>query len=168
MGALNIEEQFDLAMIYPFITAAKSAFEIQAAIGVESGQPFLKQDSDSTSVDLAGVLSFSSEKYTGIVTLCFGSEVFLKLYEKITGEKHQEINDEIEDAAGELLNIIYGQARIELNQLDNGIFGKAIPTVLAGSGLKVRHQTSQPTVVLPFQSDVGPVCIELSIQAEEN
>ncbi len=88
------------------------------------------------------------------------------LYNRMFDEENSEINEEIEDAAGEILNIIYGQAKAELNDQKGYQLKKAIPTVLTADKLKIRQQGPGPVVVLPFDSQAGKFHIE--IEASED
>ena len=60
------------------------------------------------------------------------------------GKPCAEITREAEDAAGELLNIIFGQAKGRLAEDRKYVIHEAIPTVIRGSDLSVRHQARKP------------------------
>ena len=77
-------------------------------------------------------------------------------------EEFTEIDDELQDGAGELLNIIFGQAKAALNERGYGL-DLAIPSVIRGNDLKVTHMTNSPAIIIPFTSEVGPLYIEVGI-----
>lgn len=160
--SMNVE------FITPFIAAAQSALQVQATIQSTPGKPHLKTEKFAYEVGIAGVISLISEGFTGSIALCFPSAVFLKVYENMTGEAAKEITPEIQDAAGELLNIIFGQAKTVLNDQKGHKISKAIPTILVGDRLKIQSQNRAQTIVLPFETPHGPFHIEVSLQAESS
>jgi len=158
-GRLTVDVNF----INPFIMAAKTVLETQAQTALTPGKPYLKKPGELLPMEIAGVISLVSSDFRGSITICFPGEVFLKIYENMVGEKHALITPEIEDAAGELLNIIFGQAKTVLNDQRGFNLEKAIPTVLVGEKLKVHHQSRNPAIVLPFSSPAGEFHIEILI-----
>lgn len=153
--AANLNVEF----INPFLTAAQKTLEVQCQTQAKILAPFLKKE-QTPNIAIAGVISLISNGFSGSIVLCFSQAVFLKIYENMFGEKHDSITTELEDAVGELLNIIYGVAKIELNNKGYN-FQKALPTVMAGEALKIRQSGSMPTVVIPIETNVGLFHIEI-------
>lgn len=153
----------DVELINPFLVGAVKALEIQANTKVRPQKIHIKT-APAKDIAIAGVISLITDSFTGSITLCFSQKVFLKIYENMFGEVHETINKEIEDAAGELLNIIYGQAKIELNNKPGYNLKKALPTVLVGEKLSISQQGSSPTVIIPFETDFGTFHIEIETQ----
>lgn len=153
---------FDVEFMNPFLSAIQKTFEVQCNTKVSIAKPYLKKKPDPD-VAVAGVLSLASNGFAGCIVLCFTTKVFLKIYENMFQEKHETITPEIEDAAGELLNIIYGAAKIELNNKGYN-FQKALPTVLCGEKITVRHSGVKPAVVIPVKSDAGDFHVEIEFQ----
>jgi chemotaxis protein CheX len=107
------------------------------------------------------VIGLTSNNFTGSVAVCFPKQVFLTIMERMLGERHDSITRELEDGASELLNIIFGQAKRVLNEQGFSI-EKAIPTIVRGTDLNVHHLTPNPTIIVPFQTDVGSFYIEIA------
>jgi chemotaxis protein CheX len=82
----------------------------------------------------------------------------------MVGEKHQKITPELEDAAGELLNMIFGQAKTVLNDQKGYTLDRALPTILSGEKLSLRHQGHATAIILPFESAVGSFHIEVFVE----
>ncbi len=149
----------NVGFINPFLVSTQKTLEVQCQTLSKVQKPYLKKE-NTPNVAIAGVLTLISNGFSGSVVLCFSQSVFLRIYNNMFGENHEKISSEMEDAAGELLNIIYGGAKTELNQ--NGFnFQKALPTVLVGDRLKVRQAGLAPTVVVPFEMDAGLFHIEI-------
>ncbi len=154
----------DVGFINPFIEGTRITLETQANTPIQVGKPYVKKANESLPMDIAGVISLTNPSFTGSIALCFTSAVFLKIYENMVGEKHDKITPELQDAAGELLNIIFGRAKTILNDTKGHTLEKAIPTILAGDNLNVRHTSTSAVIVLPFESSAGVFHIEIVIE----
>lgn len=154
----------DVNFINPFIDGAIQTLKIQCSFAATAGKPFIKGKGPDIKTDIAGVIGLTSAAFNGSVAICFPQIVFLTMMERMLGEKYTAITKELEDGASELLNIIFGQAKKVLNEKGYAI-EKAIPTIVRGSGIAVRHMTPSPTIVLPFETDVGIFHIEVATQA---
>ena len=157
--------KIDVNFINPFIKATQATLELQANTKVKIGKPYLKKDGHDETIDIAGVLSLTSPVFNGSIALCFPAKVFLAIYSNLLGEKHEVITKDIEDAAGELLNIIFGQSKAELNEKVGYQIQKAIPTVIRGTNLVVHHLARGIAVILPFETDAGPFHLEISTES---
>ncbi len=153
----------DVEFINPFIHATQMVFATQASTPLKAGKPYLRQPNENLPMEIAGVISLTNPAFTGSIALCFQAKVFLKIYENMVGEKHEKIIPEIEDAAGELLNIIFGQAKTILNDKKGYALEKALPTILAGEKLTLRHSVG-PVMLLPFESEAGTFHLEVVIE----
>ena len=149
--------------INPFIVAANKVFETQVTIKLENKKPYVSEAGDLPRIDIAGILSLTSKEFNGSISICFSKEVFLKVYGKMLGEEISEINDDVKDCAGELLNIIFGQAKTILNDEMGYSFEKSIPTILAGEKLSLHYHSQKPAMVIPFGSEVGDFFLEILI-----
>jgi chemotaxis protein CheX len=163
-AATNSKKPLSVEFINPFIAAAEKTFTIQCKTKIKIGKPQLKGTS-SSQIAIVSVLTLISEGYSGSVILSFTEPVFLKIYENMFEEKHDKIHPEIQDAAGELLNIIYGMVKTELNTKGYK-FQKALPTVLVGTSLSVRQSGVFPAVQIPFETDFGVFFLEIEFSHE--
>lgn len=155
----------DVNLINPFLYAAKKTLEMQANVACEILKPRLSHVNDKIQdlpIAIAGVMNISTESFNGSIALAFPEEVFLRIYESLSGENHVKINDEIKDAAGELLNIIFGSAKTVLNEEFGFTLSPTLPTVLSGDKIKIRQHSKQQVIVLPFKTKFGDFHVEIS------
>lgn len=152
-------KKIDLDFISPFLKGAVKAFEVQCNTPVKCLSPYLK-DKEIENISIVGVLTLISDKLQGSVVLSFPEKVFLKVYENMFGEPQASITKDSEDAASELLNIIYGAAKVELNQKGYN-FPKALPKVLTGEQLKLNNNKQATIVVIPFETAAGLFYLEI-------
>jgi len=151
----------DVKMINPFINATLNILETMAFVKSEAGKPYLEKD-DIAQGDVSGVVGFTGEA-NGTVSVTFDELCILKIVSNMFGEEMKEINNEISDAVGELTNMISGQARKELAEIDK-VFQGGIPTVVTGKNHKLETKTKGPKVAIPFKTDFGGFTIEVSIE----
>lgn len=156
-----LKKKLDVVFLNPFINATINTMKIQASLEIQSQPPALKTDFKQN-VDIIGVISLVSKVYEGSISLCFPKDTFVAICNKLFGENHTEINSEIEDAAGELLNMIFGAAKGQLNSQFDYQIVKALPAVISGQKLKLK-QSKGPTIVLPFTSTVGSFHLEIEV-----
>ncbi len=155
----------DVNFIKPFIEGAIHTLKVQCQVEAKVGKPYMKsqEPGDSPKMDIAGIIGITSDSFKGSISLCFPERTFLAIMGRMLGETYTAITKDVEDGAGELTNIIFGAAKRVLNEKGHTI-QKALPSVVCGSGLKVRHLTTTPTVVLPFETELGAFAIEVGIE----
>jgi len=159
---LNIDFNF----IKAFIDTTRLTLKVQCFTEIVPQKPYIKGKGQvPAAIDIAGVIGLTSKHFSGSIALCFPEKTFLSLVGKMLGEEYKEINDEVEDAAGELLNIIFGQAKISLNKKGYEI-EKALPSIFRGQDLKVKHLAPAPTVMLPFA--VGDMTFHIEVGIDPN
>jgi len=154
----------DANFFKPFIDGAMKTLQISCQIASTPGKPFFKGSAVQPDFSIAGIIGITSQKFTGTITLCFPASVFLGAMNNMLGEKYTEITDELQDGVAELLNIIYGQAKVVLNQQGHNV-EKAIPTIVRGEKLRTSILSSSPVMVLPFKTDLGEFHIEICSEA---
>ncbi len=154
----------DVEFLNPFIAAARNVLETQANLALTPGKATLKKPDDKIPMEIAGVIALSCAEFTGSISLCFKQDVFLKIYEGLTGEKHSAITPEIEDAAAELLNMIFGQAKTVLNDQKGYTLDRALPTVLTGDKIRIQYQGRGPSIVIPFETPHGAFHLEIVVE----
>jgi chemotaxis protein CheX len=79
------------------------------------------------------------------------------------GEEMKDMNEEINDAVGEITNMISGQARQKLADLGRALKA-AIPTVITGKNHTIKHMTTYPIIAIPFNTDNGEFTIEVCFE----
>lgn len=150
-----------IEFIKPFISAVQVAINTQANTPLTGGKPFAKQKKYDVDIAIAGVINLVSDQFVGSISLLFPAPVFLEIYANMLGETITTITKESEDAAAELLNIIFGLAKMKLNNEKGYSVQKAIPTVLVGDKLQTASSNIGSTLVLPFTTKTGSFFVEV-------
>jgi len=163
-AALNTQPtadpQVEKDLVESFRTGTTVTMEVQCQVTLKAGEPYVKTQQNRVIHDIAATIGLMSKTLTGAVALGFKEEVFLKIISKMLGEKYDAITTEVEDGCGELLNIIFGQAKKILNEKGH-TFGKTLPSIFVGHSLRVRQLTPSPTIILPFESSEGLFHLEV-------
>jgi chemotaxis protein CheX len=152
----------DTEFINPFLTATMHVLKVQATIEAKPGKVHMKKPGDQSFGDVSGVIGIVSDSFNGSVVISFPENTFLKIMSSMLGEEYTKLDKEIIDGAGELTNMIFGQAKITLNEKGYGI-KTAIPSVVSGKNHTLSAQSKGPVVVVPFESTAGNFFVEICL-----
>lgn len=161
---LVTKKMLDTDFINPFLNATLNVLKIQAGVEAKAGKIFLKSDDKKNSGDISGVIGLISDSFSGSVNITFPEKVFLEIVSGMLGEEYTEMSQDIVDAAGEITNMIFGQAKVILNEKGYGI-KTAIPSVVSGKNHSLEALTKGPIVVVPFESSKGSFFVEICLSA---
>ncbi len=141
----------DLEFVQVFIEATKSVITEMGQIShLKNLKPVLKENlGHPLEEGIASKIMISSEYFKGNFYAVFPEKTYLKLYENVVYEEHSEINDENRDFAGELANIIFGNAKKVFSASGLNL-DMAIPSIHNSSNIE-----SELVIIIPFESDVG-------------
>jgi chemotaxis protein CheX len=147
----------------PFVDGAVRTLRIQCNLEATTEKPFIKGTVEQPSFGIAAIIGVISSSFTGTITLCFTESVFLGIMSNMLGEKYTSITPDLEDGAAELLNIIFGQAKVVLSS-QNIEVQKAIPTVIRGDNLRTANSSRVPVIVIPFRTPLGLFQFEIATE----
>lgn len=151
----------DAKVINPFIESALNVIGTVASIEATAGKPYLKND-ELANGDVSGVIGLTGEA-SGTVSVSFKEQCILSIVSNMFGEKVTAIDSEIEDAVGEITNMISGQARQKLEVIGRSLQA-AIPTVIVGPNHRISHITKSPIIAIPFSTGNGDFTIEVCFE----
>lgn len=149
--------------VNPFIDGAIETLRVQCSLECRPRPVMLKAQAGPTNCDIAGVIGLTSRGFNGSIAICFPEKVFLGAMSRMLGEEFSQITPDLEDGAGELLNMIFGHAKKVLNERGYTL-EKAIPTVVRGKGIEVKHLTATRTLLQPFETELGNFFIEIGTE----
>ncbi len=149
----------DPNIIMPFIKATRNIFETMLSMGVEIGDPVIKQAGEP-SLDVSGIIGFT-EGFEGAVILSFPEATALRLVSVFVGAEVTEPGEDLNDAIGELVNMIAGGAKA---QFEGRHISISCPSVIYGKGHTVSGVKSVVTVVLPCECDCGDFALEIAVK----
>jgi chemotaxis protein CheX len=151
----------DVKLINPFIEATIHVLETIASTKAQAGKVYLKKDQVAKG-DVSGVIGLMGEA-SGTICVSFTEQCILAIVSNMFGEKVKALNHEVQDAVGEIANMISGQARRKLEALGR-VLKAAIPTVVVGKDHVITHMTKYPIIAIPFNTSDGAFTIEVCIE----
>ena len=154
--------KLDVNFLSPFVEATQNVFEVQMETKLQALKLYMKKEDEVFDVKVAGVINLVCADFTGSISVCFSEKVFLNVYAAMTGEEHSEISSEHKDAAGEILNMIYGHAKTLLNQKGFEL-EKALPTVIMGEKMELHQGEGKKVLIIPFESELGAFHLEVML-----
>ena len=127
--------------INPFIVSNMETFKKMLGLEAKPGKAMLKINS-KLDYDVSGVIGLSG-KLLGSVAMSFPEKSALALCNKFMSSEFKDMNEDILDAVGELVNIVAGNAKKGLSEFDIEI---SLPNVILGHN----HRSVEPRGALAF------------------
>ena len=149
----------DANWINAFCTTTVDVFRTMFSVEAVPGTPRLKAEPYPTA-DISGIIGFSGEAM-GSIALSFPAATALKAVGALFGAPLTELNTEVSDAIGELANIVAGNVKKEIAQVQLSI---SLPQVVIGPKHKLSVQSTLPTIVVPFSTSMGDFAIEICLK----
>jgi chemotaxis protein CheX len=144
--------------INPFVSATQNVFQTMLGTKLVRGELSLRK-SHAPLHEICGLIGLAG-KWHGMVVVSFSRETALQLAGSLLGSPVAELNSEVVDAVGELTNMITGAAKSQLSSYELSI---GLPTVICGKTHSINFPSGSPPLVIPFDSDFGPVCVEVGL-----
>lgn len=148
----------DLTLVNPFIDSTLTVLDTMAFTKAEAGKPYSKKDQRAHG-DVTGVIGLTGQA-NATISVSFSEKSILAIVSRMLGEEMTEINSDIKDAVGELVNMIAGQARKELANLGKQLLA-AIPSVVTGQNHTIEHISDGLTVAIPFKTNGSGFTVEV-------
>ena len=145
--------------VNPFLTATMGLFRDFLGMEVEAGKPFILENPQDLS-DVSALIGLAGET-TGAVVLSFSHDTALKVVSKMSGKTYAFLGSEVIDGVGELVNIIAGNAKKDLQNFRIVI---SLPGVITGNSYRINWPKSIPVICIPFTSDLGDFSVNVSLK----
>ena len=115
--------------------ATNEVFSTMLMMEVKTQDSFVK-DEKNVSTDLISSLHFFGDQYMGKIAIFSSAAVACNIANSMLGTETTEVNDEIKDGMGELVNMIAGVAKVKLTDT-LGDMHLLTPWVIAGRHLSI-------------------------------
>jgi len=161
----------DMNLIKVLVNATMYVLYMQAKqLQCTRGSVALKtSDNNELMGDISGVIKVHTSDFDYAIILSFPEQTFIALMNRMLDEQSSNINKENSDGAAELMNIIFGHAKLVLNQKSNKLKA-SIPQIHLGRNLtgfnfdrskQLTPFNAGKTVVIPFTSEIGTFYVEV-------
>ena len=150
----------DATLVNPFIEGTLHILDTIAFVKVKPDEPFLKKNRKSLG-DISGILEISGD-VEGSAAITFSKESILGIVSAMFGEELTEINDDIDDAVGEISNMVAGNVTTKFAEMDKQAKVK-FKEIRHGEGSVIEHlDGARHVLVLPFKTTKGKLIVEIS------
>ncbi|NCC24326.1 MAG: chemotaxis protein CheX [Deltaproteobacteria bacterium] len=151
----------DPELAKPFIKATKDVLVAMANINPTAAKPYVKKDNTAQG-DVSAVIGLSGDK-NGTFAISFSKKCALHIVKQMLGDAIEDLMNDVQDAVGEISNMISGQARVGLVDLGVTLAGST-PSVIMGDGHTIKHVTKAPVMAIPFSTENGEFTIEFCFE----
>jgi chemotaxis protein CheX len=139
--------------IQPFINVCKNVFKDFVGIDLVVDRPFFADKDSINEWDISAVIGLTGEA-RGAVVISMKKILAIKLTDILTGTAHEETDEEVVDAIGEIVNIIAGNAKKGLEETFRLVI--SLPTIIQGKGHAIKWPNSQARIIcIPFTAPEG-------------
>ncbi len=155
----------NVEFINPFIDATRNVFSSMARVEIARKKIFVKDDYKMLG-DISGVMQLSGTA-AGSVVISMSSELARLVVGNMLGEPPAaELTQDVQDATGEIINMISGQAKASLVKTKYH-FTISIPQVVTGPGHEIEHQPGTPNIVVVFEGAGHDFSLQVCLAAND-
>lgn len=148
--------------INPFVGSTLNVFKTMCSTQLQRGQIFLRRP-DQTHSGLSGVIGLTG-KAQGTVAVVLSNSTAMKVTERFLGQPVDVINEDVVDCVGEIVNMVAGSAKAELEQYKLSI---SLPSIVRGEDHLIEFPSEVTPICVPFTSEVGDVMLQVGFIMHE-
>lgn len=152
-----------VTQINPFIEATCNVFNTMLKCMPRRGQVKVAQD-DSGDVIRTAIIGLSGS-VRGAVALTFPAKTAHNVVKQFAQTDGPIGDDDINDALGEIANMIAGSAKAKLEGQQISI---SLPTVVRGQKYTLVHPKDSVTLAVPFDCDLGSFTLNVTFSKPGN
>ena len=142
----------DIKYIDPFIQATLNVFDELFSFKPQVQKPYLLDRGVEHQWDVSAIIGIAGEA-RGAVVLSFSEGLAGILTSRLTGRAIEEIDDDVVDTIGEVVNIVAGNAKQGLEEYRLLI---SLPSIVRGKNHQISWPgKSAPVIAIPFNSEFG-------------
>lgn len=149
----------------PFVESTKNCFEMMLGTLPENGEASEIDKDDLSKMDLSAIIGLTGQM-NGWIAVRFPKQVALNVVSAMVGIEKDGLDEEVQDAAGEIINIVAGSAKSAYAMAGTD-FKIAIPSVVVGDAHMLSPNRKSSYISIPFTSDLGDFFVEMSIVLDE-
>lgn len=147
----------DPMLAMPFIKATRDVLAATAAMDVVAGTPYVKRDK-TASGSVSALIGITGDK-KGSFSISFEKSTAVHIVRRMLGDDIEDILTDVQDAMGEITNMISGHARVGLVGMGLKLQGST-PSVIMGDNHTITCKTSSAAIAIPFSCEAGAFTLE--------
>jgi chemotaxis protein CheX len=135
--------------VQSFINVSKNVFKGLINAEIEAERPYFSDQASYPNWDISGIIGITGEA-RGAVVISLKKGLALKLTEILTSKKHDDVDDEVVDSIGEIINIIAGNLKLDFEKEFRLVI--SLPTVVRGNDHTIQWPYADARIIcLPFK-----------------
>jgi len=155
-----------VAFMNAFIVAARNVFSTMCGMEIERKHLYVKEDHQMLG-DVSGVMGLSGEA-VGCVVISLPTSLACQIVARMVGEEPgTELNEDVRDGVGEIINMIAGQAKASLVSTSYH-FMISLPSVVCGKGHEISHKKGTPNIVVLFEAAGQTFAIQVCLAPQRD
>jgi chemotaxis protein CheX len=153
--------------IKPFVDVSVDVFKQFIGIEVTAKTPYFSEKDSVAGGDVSAVIGLTGG-VRGAVIISMQKELAIKLTNILTGAEYTQVDDDVLDAVGEIVNIIAGNVKQKLEDMLQIII--SLPTIVKGNGHTIKWPGNQARILcIPFkafETDIFNLFVAIEIVQE--
>ena len=146
------------------VDATKEVFSTMVMMDASDDYP-LQEPVHRFKCSITSMVGFAGT-YSGVISIHCPVSLALRITSNMLGMECDEVNDDLNDAIGEIANMLGGGVKQVLSK--GGLDVKlSIPTVISGEDYTVNSLSDIDCVVIPFRIDDDKFLVGLTLKKEE-
>lgn len=143
-----------------FVKATTNILATMAGLTATPGKPYVKK-TDEAHGDISAIIGVTGPQ-SGTISVSFSQASATALVVGMLGDDVGDLQQDMQDAVGELANMISGQARATLSG-EGLVLQGSTPSVVVGKGHKIHHMTKAVVMAIPFSTVGGDFTVEFCL-----
>lgn len=143
----------------PFINATRHVLSSTAALDVMAGTPYVKEGGKASG-SVSALIGITGDK-CGTFAISFERNTAVYIVRQMLGDAIEDIVRDVQDAMGEITNMISGHARLGLVDMGLKLQGST-PSVIMGDNHTISFGRSSRAIAIPFSCQAGCFTLEFS------
>lgn len=145
------------------VEVTREIFDTMIMLDIIPGQPLTKHIS-KFNCSLSAMVGFAGLK-RGNLTLHTPEKVAIGLTQSFLGTEIEKINEEVEDAMGELANMIAGSLKPFISAKDKSV-ELSLPSVVYGKEYTMTVISKADWIIVPFSVSYGDFLVGLEFKSQ--
>lgn len=141
--------------------SVKEIFTTMVMMDVAAGGEIPKEKIPLTE-SISGIIGLAGT-HKGVLAIHLPHRVAMAITSSFLGMDVDEINSDVEDAVGELANMLGGNVKSILSENGRDI-NLSMPTTISGKQYDFQSKKDAESVVIPCRCDAGEFIIELQLE----
>jgi chemotaxis protein CheX len=131
-----------------FVDVCTTVFKNLGKVDIKADRPYVSSKDAITEWDISAIIGLGGETQ-GAVVISMKKNLALRVAEQFSGEHNTELNDDVVDVIGEIVNVIAGNAKQRLENEFALVI--SLPTIVRGESFSLSWIGGQPRIVcIPF------------------